>query len=49
MEQLGIGTTLLTIAFAIVFGGFVLTMALAFGLGGRDWAADRIKGWTDKQ
>lgn len=49
MEQLGIGTTLLTVAFAIVFGGFVLTMALAFGLGGRDWAADRIKGWTDKQ
>jgi hypothetical protein len=49
MEQLGIGTTLLTVAFAIVFGGFVLTMALAFGLGGRDWAADRIKGWMSKQ
>lgn len=49
LEQLGIGTTLLTVAFAIVFGGFVLTMALAFGLGGRDWAADRIKGWMSKQ
>ncbi len=49
LEQLGIGTTLLTVAFAIVFGGFVLTMALAFGLGGRDWAADRIKGWTSKR
>ena len=49
LEQLGIGTVLLTVAFAIVFGGFVLTMALAFGLGGRDWAADRIKGWMSKQ
>jgi hypothetical protein len=49
LEQLGIGTTLLTVAFAIIFGGFVFTMALAFGLGGRDWAADRIKGWTARQ
>jgi hypothetical protein len=49
LEQLGIGTVLLTVAFAIVFGGCVLTMALAFGLGGRDWAADRIKGWMSKQ
>lgn len=48
LEQMGIGTTLLTVAFIIVFGGFVLTLALAFGLGGRDWAADRIKGWSSK-
>jgi len=48
LEQLDIGATLLTVAFAIVFGGFVLTLALAFGLGGREWAAERIREWSRK-
>jgi hypothetical protein len=48
LEQLQIGTTLLTVAFAIAFGGLVLAMALAFGLGGRDWATARIKEWSQK-
>ncbi len=48
LEQLDIGTTLLTVAFAIVFGGLVFALALAFGLGGRDWAADRIRDWSGK-
>jgi hypothetical protein len=48
LEQLDIGTTLLTVAFAIVFGGLVFALALAFGLGGRDWAADRIRNWSNK-
>jgi hypothetical protein len=48
LEQLEIGTRMLTTAFAIVFGGLVLALALAFGLGGRDWAAERIKAWTCK-
>lgn len=48
LEQLEIGTTLLTVAFSIVFGGVVLVLALAFGLGGRDWAADRIRDWSRK-
>lgn len=46
LEQLEIGSNLLTVAFAIVFGGLVLALALAFGLGGRDWAAQRIRDWT---
>lgn len=46
LEQLGIGDRLLTVAFAIAFGGIVLTMALAFGLGGREWAAERIREWS---
>lgn len=48
LEQLEIGTTLLTVAFGIVFGGLVLAMALAFGLGGREWAAERIRDWSAK-
>ena len=39
LEQLNIGTQLLTVAFAIGFGAVALALALAFGLGGKDWAA----------
>ena len=37
-EQLGIGRSTVIAAFAIVFGGAVLALALAFGLAGRDLA-----------
>jgi hypothetical protein len=37
-EQLGIGRHTMVAAFAIVFGGTVLALALAFGLGGKDIA-----------
>lgn len=40
LEQLNIGTQLLTTAFAIGFGAVALALAIAFGLGGKDWAAD---------
>jgi hypothetical protein len=46
LEQLAIGTQLLTVAFAIAFGGLVLALSLAFGLGGREWAAERIRKWS---
>lgn len=39
LEQLGIGRSLLLSAFQLAFGGLCLALALAFGLGGRDWAA----------
>ncbi len=45
LQQLEIGSQLLTVAFAIAFGGIVLALALAFGLGGREWAAERIRRW----
>lgn len=48
LEQLDIGTQLVTAAFSIAFGGLVLALALAFGLGGRDWAANKIKEWSSK-
>jgi len=37
-EQLGIGRSTVIAAFTIVFGGAVLALALAFGLGGKDLA-----------
>ena len=39
LEQLAIGGQVLVSAFQIAFGALCLALALAFGLGGRDWAA----------
>jgi len=38
LEQLGIGRSTVIAAFTVVFGGVVLALALAFGLGGQDMA-----------
>jgi hypothetical protein len=46
LEQLDIGTQLLIALFIIVFGAAFLALAIAFGLGGKDWAAKII---TDMQ
>ncbi len=42
LELLGIGRDTVIIAFAIVFGGVVLALAIAFGHGGRDAAKEYI-------
>ena len=49
LEQLQIGTHLLISAFQIGFGAIGLALALAFGLGGREWAAGIIKRLTEKK
>lgn len=49
LEQLAIATHLLTTAFAILFGAVCLALALAFGLGGRDWAASVIREWAESR
>lgn len=43
LEQLGIGSSTIIVAFAIVFGGIILALAIAFGLGGKEMAADYLK------
>lgn len=43
MEQLGIGRDTVLIAFAIIFGGIVLALAIAFGFGGRDIARNYLE------
>lgn len=48
LEQLQISTTLLQTAFQLGFGALCLAFALAFGLGGREWAAGILKRLTDK-
>lgn len=43
LQQLRIGGNVLVSAFQLAFGGLCLALALAFGLGGRDWAAAIIQ------
>lgn len=43
LEQLGIGRETIIISFSIIFGGIVLALAIAFGLGGRDIAKEYIE------
>jgi hypothetical protein len=48
-EQVAIGSEVLVSAFQIAFAAVCLAAALAFGLGGRDWAARVIERHTKKK
>jgi hypothetical protein len=45
LDHVGVGRSILVAAFSIVAGGFVLAVALAFGLGARDLA----RGYLEKR
>jgi len=45
LVQLGIGQEIVSSAFVIAFGALALALALAFGLGGREVAAEYLKRW----
>ena len=45
LEQIGIGESIVTASFTIMFGGIVLALALSLGLGGRELG----KEWLEKQ
>ncbi len=45
LSQIEVGGDILQMTFLIILAGVVLALALAFGLGGRDWAAARLERW----
>ncbi|MBO6523499.1 MAG: hypothetical protein JJ971_06735 [Balneolaceae bacterium] len=47
LTQLSIGEELVTNAFLLLFGAVCLALGLAFGLGGKEWAAGVIKNITE--
>ncbi len=47
LEHLGIGGTIIALAFGILFGGIVLTLALAIGLGSRDLVSRSLARTTE--
>lgn len=49
VDQLDLGGDIVRQAFLILLGGLVLALALAFGLGGRRWAAAMLERWWPTQ
>lgn len=45
LDQVKIGGDIVRQSFLIILGGVVFALALAFGLAGKDWAAERIEEW----
>ena len=48
LQELGIASDIVTTAFAILFGAVALAMALAFGLGNRELAAEVTREWYQR-
>lgn len=48
VNQLGVGSTLVNTLFTAVVGALALAAGLAFGLGGRDTAAEIVRGWYNR-
>ena len=48
LDQINVGGDIVRQTFLIVLTGVVLALALAFGLGGKDWAAALLERWWPK-
>ena len=48
LDQVNIGGTIVRETFLILLTGVVLALALAFGLGGKHWAAELLERWWPK-
>src|SRR3954467_1208792 len=49
LDQVNIGGDIVRQTFLIVLAGLVFALALAFGLGGRDWAAELLERWWPRK
>jgi hypothetical protein len=45
LQELGVGTDIVTTAFAIIFGAVALALSLSFGLGNRELAGEVTRTW----
>jgi hypothetical protein len=48
LEQMGVGEEIITLAFGLTVGAVAVAAAVAFGIGGRDIAADVIADWRER-
>lgn len=49
LGQLDVGGDLVQLTFLVLLAGVVLALALAFGLGGREWAAAMLERWWPRE
>ena len=49
LDQVDIGGDIVRQTFLIVLAGVVLALALAFGIGGKDWAAEMLERWWPRR
>jgi hypothetical protein len=47
LQQMGIATDIVTLAFGLVLGALAVAAAIAFGLGGRDVASEQLRSWLN--
>lgn len=47
LQQMGIATSIINLAFGLLLGGIAVAIALAFGLGSRDIAAEQVREWLN--
>lgn len=49
LDHLKVGGDIIRESFLVILGGVVFALALAFGLAGKDWAAERIEHWWPRE
>jgi flagellar biosynthesis protein FliQ len=49
LDQINVGGDIVRQTFLILLAGVVFALALAFGLGARDWAADLLERWWPRK
>ena len=49
LDQVNVGGDIVRQTFLILLAGVVLALALAFGLGGKDWAAEMLERWWPRR
>ena len=49
LQQMGVATDIVVLAFGLVLGAIAVAVALAFGLGSRDVAAEQIRQWLKRE
>jgi len=47
LQQMGIAPSIINLAFGLLLGGIAVAIALAFGLGSRDIAAEQVREWLN--